>query len=81
MINYTAPNFVDINITNNCNMNCVHCYVGEQPLNQMSLEQGMSYIQELQKLGVFKVSLTGGEPLLHPNFMDFIQKCYAIIHM
>lgn len=77
MIKYTAPNFVDINITNNCNMNCTHCYIGEQPLNEMTLNQGLDYIKQLQNLGVFKVSLTGGEPLLHPNLIDFIQEIGA----
>lgn len=77
MDKYTAPDFVDINITNNCNMNCTHCYIGEQNLNEMSLKQGIDYIRQLRDLGVFKISLTGGEPLLHPNFLDFIKEIKA----
>ena len=77
MDKYTAPDFVDINITNNCNMNCTHCYIGEQNLNEMSLKQGIDDIRQLRDLGVFKISLTGGEPLLHPNFLDFIKEIKA----
>ena len=69
-----APNFVDINITDRCNMACRHCYIGDQSSKDLPLETGLDYIRQIAELGVFKVALTGGEPLLHPNWLDFLKQ-------
>ena len=71
---YTAPNFVDINITDVCNMACRHCYIGKQTNSYMNISEAKNYIKQIADLGVFKVAITGGEPLLHPDWIMFIKE-------
>ena len=71
---FKAPNFVDINITRNCNFACTHCYIGESKKQDLSLEDGLKYIDDLTELGTFKIAIAGGEPLLHRNWNDFLDR-------
>ena len=74
----SAPNFVDLNITNNCNMFCKHCYIGAvNQYEELDYMKGLNYIDQMAELGVFRVSLTGGEPLLHPKWKEFLLR---IVH-
>ena len=82
------PLFSTIEILQNCNFSCVHCYNYDRtdkglkrPTNLMSSDKIMSVIEELINEGAFYVALTGGEPLLHPNlfkFIDIIKKNHAV---
>ena len=38
-------------------------------------EKGLLAIDKLADFGVAHITLTGGEPLLHPNIIDFAKKC------
>lgn len=65
---YPAVNWA---ITQRCNLNCRHCFsaMDEQPSAQeFTLCQCRDLLQQLEACGVWRVSLTGGEPLLHPQF-------------
>lgn len=65
-----------IELTHRCNLACRHCYVNlsaadvEARRQEMSTEEVFSVIEELASLGTMKLTLTGGEPLLRPDFMD-----------
>lgn len=57
-----------------CNMNCDMCYV-KLSYEEMkckgrlrTVEEWVSLVKEMQKLGVLFLLLTGGEPLLYPDF-------------
>ncbi len=65
-------------LTGGCNLACQHCYLTpayqmhggtgghlDYDLFALALEQGMP-------LGLRSVKLTGGEPLLHPDFLRFV---------
>lgn len=63
-------------ITGNCNMNCQHCFM-EAPkkrYGEVTMEQVRHMIKEFETAGVVRVSLTGGEPLLHPHFRDIVDE-------
>jgi radical SAM protein with 4Fe4S-binding SPASM domain len=69
---------VDINITNMCNLNCIHCafsshYTSKDRLN---LDIYKKYINDLSNFGLEDVHLTGGEPTLHPDLPNMIS--YAV---
>lgn len=51
-------------ITNKCNLNCVHCYLGTQRYedwNTINIEKMIDILKEAKQLGVFDIALTGGE--------------------
>ena len=57
-------------LTPYCNLACKMCYVKElKPgLQVLSGEQWMEIGRQAAQAGVFGIVLTGGEPLLHPDF-------------
>jgi len=67
------PIFAGIEITNKCNLNCVHCYndkYDKKHLIDINPDDFRLILSRLQTLGVFSVSISGGEPLCHNNFED-----------
>ncbi|MBR6861286.1 MAG: radical SAM protein [Acidaminococcaceae bacterium] len=69
--NTFAPSFAWIEITQNCNLLCRHCYeessrTKKQP--EMSETDYRKAIDFLQQIGVTRIQLVGGEPLMHSQF-------------
>jgi radical SAM protein with 4Fe4S-binding SPASM domain len=61
------------NITRRCNLHCVHCYsdsTAQHYPGELTLQQSIDVIDDLADYGVPAVLLSGGEPMLHPNFFD-----------
>ena len=65
---------LDIELTERCNNNCVHCYIN-QPENdedtirrEMPTAMVMDILDQAAGLGCLSVRLTGGEPLLRADF-------------
>jgi len=63
-------------LTNRCNFNCAHCYIN-QPANdeaacerELTTEQVKAIIDQMAAAGVLFLTLTGGEPLLRPDFAE-----------
>lgn len=66
---YKYPRNFFVNITGCCNLKCIYCSSTDfNKANSMPKEKLVHIIEELKKLGAFKVIITGGEPLLHPDF-------------
>ncbi|MBS3137135.1 radical SAM protein [Candidatus Woesearchaeota archaeon] len=72
----STPNYVQFEITNECNLSCKMCpreVLGVKFIN-MDFEMFKRLVDKLE--GVSMVSLTGwGEPLVHPNLIDMIKYC------
>lgn len=64
-------------ITDNCNLKCKHCFgsYGEHK-NNLQFDIFEKIINEAAKLGVYEVTLTGGEPTLHPNIEEILKVLY-----
>ena len=61
-------------LTTRCNMCCSHCGRDSGPLGiDITTENFIKYLDYLKKDGVGEICLTGGEPTLHPNIIDFIK--------
>jgi len=74
-----SPETVIWEITDKCNLKCKHCNVipGSQNL-ELSFKE-LKYIADmLIKNNIFKLSITGGEPLLHSDFFKLLE--YLISH-
>jgi len=65
----SSPIILWLEITNQCNSNCIHCFrKSENNVNTLSTNKLIELINESYEMGVFKITVTGGEPLLHEDF-------------
>ena len=62
-------------VTNSCNLRCKHCFVdaGLKIENELSIEEKYKAIDNLHKLGIKKVTFSGGEPLLDKNLFKYMK--------
>lgn len=64
-----------VELTNNCNEKCIHCYLPSNIRGKtISKELFYSLLDQLKDLDVLELTLSGGEPFLHPNIKDFLSK-------
>ena len=70
---------MNLMITGKCNLNCLHCFNARDnaPLNsELKYEEILKLLDEARDIGVHAFTITGGEPLVHPKFMDIIKSIY-----
>ncbi|NOZ64189.1 MAG: radical SAM protein, partial [Caldiserica bacterium] len=71
MLNYpSAPFLVAIRLTNRCNLTCKHCIVSSScsAEGELTTREWLSLFDELKSIKVFRLNLTGGEPLFRKDF-------------
>ncbi len=61
-----------LNVTNKCNLACRHCYV-EQGNTHIELSMFKKAVSQFDDMGGLKLMISGGEPLLHPEFNDLME--------
>jgi MoaA/NifB/PqqE/SkfB family radical SAM enzyme len=70
---YNVPLKVFFEITNYCNMQCLHCLNKNTKTHvNMRTEKIFSYLDQLYALKVAEVNITGGEPFMHPDIIKII---------
>ena len=74
--------FPEINwmLTGRCNYNCLHCFNASDlspSASEWSWEDAEILMDEAAMCGVNAFTLTGGEPMLHPRFLDIVRGIYA----
>lgn len=65
-----------LEITQACNMKCLHCYEGVTHIKGkqvLSLIQWKKVIDEVEKLKVERIIVIGGEPCLHENVKEILE--------
>lgn len=69
------PAHMVIHITEACNLKCIHCYAsaGYSKKSHMKLETYKSLLDSLKNLGTLFLSVSGGEPLLHPDIVEILE--------
>jgi MoaA/NifB/PqqE/SkfB family radical SAM enzyme len=66
---------VGLELTTDCNLRCVHCWQGEKAHPKMiKLDEVKVIIKRLAELGVTSLRITGGEPMIHPNFWEIMEE-------
>jgi radical SAM protein with 4Fe4S-binding SPASM domain len=67
---------LDMELTERCNNNCIHCYIN-LPANNLNAKRKELLTEEIKKilkeavsLGCIRVRFTGGEPLLRDDFEE-----------
>lgn len=70
------PETLTIAITGACNLHCAHCWVDAGPSSSaawVATDNIQQIIEEFAALGGAAVRLTGGEPLLHPDWLELLR--------
>ncbi|MBW2261552.1 MAG: radical SAM protein [Deltaproteobacteria bacterium] len=63
-----------LQLTARCNLRCQHCYQVERRKRELTTAQWFSTLDELHDAGVLFLTLSGGEPLLRPDFFDICRR-------
>jgi len=68
--------YATIDITNRCNQYCLYCYAEANKFKiDMDGNKWIAILETLYKKGLRSVVISGGEPLLHPNFWKILDFC------
>ncbi len=60
-------------ITERCNLSCRHCEVDfKDAIDELSFAEITSLLDNFAASGVLSLTLTGGEPVLHPDLEDIV---------
>jgi radical SAM protein with 4Fe4S-binding SPASM domain len=72
-----APTQVSVELTYNCNFSCRHCYIDGSPKRKEFVDSKrlIQVLDTLADYGISVVEITGGEPTLHPDFLDIVVHC------
>lgn len=76
-------NYLRLAVTDRCNLRCFYC-MPEQGIKYMSREDLLTYeemirlVRLLVTLGIDKVRITGGEPFIRRDMMNFLTELSAI---
>ncbi len=69
-------NYLRISVTDHCNLNCIYCAVGSVPhlprSEILSYEEIQHVVRVAASMGINKVRLTGGEPLLRSDLSKLV---------
>ena len=67
-----------IELLDQCNFHCRYCYVRGSTNSTLSLESVKKVLDQLREVGCIWLTLTGGEPLLHPHFLEIYNYAYDL---
>lgn len=69
-----------LSVTDRCNYRCVYCRTGESNsgISELSLVDYAAMVRLLVSMGIEKVRLTGGEPLLRAGLIDLIRDLHTV---
>jgi MoaA/NifB/PqqE/SkfB family radical SAM enzyme len=73
---FKAPVFVLWELTDKCNLSCIHCYYNSnrKTEDELTTAEALDLIEQLARLKVFEVYLTGGEALLRQDWPILVEK-------
>jgi MoaA/NifB/PqqE/SkfB family radical SAM enzyme len=73
-----APLYVAWQITNECNLACLHCIEESGPgkafADELDRDGAFAVIDQLMANEVPYLSFSGGEPMLHPHFFEMVER-------
>jgi len=68
--------YLELQLSDRCNLKCRHCYLGRNGQQDLSFEQVLLILNQFEEIQGLRLLLSGGEPLLHPQFWkvnDFLR--------
>jgi SynChlorMet cassette radical SAM/SPASM protein ScmE len=75
----SPPTSVDIAITGRCNLSCKYCFYADEmtALKDLPTERWLAFFEELGRLAVQRVTLTGGEVFTRRDLFQLIDSVIA----
>ena len=70
---------MNLMITGKCNYNCLHCFNAADNADVMKewdWDALMDLFDQAAECGMHSITLTGGEPMLYPRFLDAVREIY-----
>jgi len=65
---FPSLRYLELQLTDRCNLACKHCYLGKSKTRDLSAELAESVFNQFEELQGLRMIISGGEPLLHPDF-------------
>jgi uncharacterized Fe-S cluster-containing radical SAM superfamily protein len=72
------PTNLQVELTTACNLRCSYCYRksgSNEAKGRLATSKLLEILRVLSDNGLHSVELTGGEPLLHPDFIQIVRFC------
>lgn len=72
---FSAPLYVVWEITLRCNLRCLHCYSGaaKPHPDELTTDEAKDLIGQLADIGVIILGLSGGEPMMRPDWRELVK--------
>jgi len=65
-----------LEIISKCNERCIHCYIPhDYKVSHIEPDLFYDVLKQCFNMRLLNLTLSGGEPMLHKNFCDFLRKC------
>lgn len=69
-------NFLWLEITRKCNLQCVHCYADSSPFvntsSELKFDDWATLLRDAARIGCRSVQFIGGEPTVFPRYMELV---------
>jgi len=66
---------LQIELTSRCNERCVHCYIPHaNKLTDIDPSLFYDVLDQCKDMGLLRLTLSGGEPMFHKNFCEFLSR-------
>ncbi len=75
-----TPMSLFVSITSRCNQACKHCAVYSDGFSygpDLTTEQWLDFIDEIKRLKILRVKISGGEPFVREDFYDILDAFYS----
>ncbi|HLK33940.1 MAG TPA: radical SAM protein [Terriglobales bacterium] len=72
------PLSIHLDLTYRCNERCVHCYLDHDDHGELSREEVFQLLDDLAEAGTLILTLSGGEPLLRPDFFAIAKRARSL---
>ena len=70
------PVSVHVEIVSECNERCIHCYIPHEFKQDLMDDSLFSDIlSQSRDMNLLHITISGGEPMLHPHFIEFLKEC------
>ncbi len=60
--------YLELQITDRCNLECKHCYIDRPGSNELPAETIMGILDEFELMQGLRLMISGGEPVVHRDF-------------
>lgn len=73
----SSPLWVTVNVTSACNLSCRYCFNQPRSHEHMPLEDFQTLLGILKQAQIFLLTLSGGEPFLHPDIDQILRLVHS----